>query len=288
MMLALLLSTAVMPAAVPARPLAVMVSSRRPGSAELAATIAAELRTQLADATDVSVLGDAEASRMAKRDARECNAVVACLASFAKSLGSTSMVVGVDVAKVRGSVAVYLEAITPDQKSVQTADFSIPAENSEAINRALQKFAVALAQKVVVVEPDVPVAVVQPPPVLKPRDPIETEKEGPVDVKIVEPQRTPSPLRWVLLGVAGAATVAAVVLGVLGFTQRSTVENSLYCDAPAMVPYGDCPLMQRATRLTRAEYDRLSAGTNTAATASLLLGVVAGLAGIASIPFFVQ
>lgn len=282
-------------------PVAVMVSSKRPGSAQLASAVATRVTDAIAAESKGLVLSDAEATRIAKRDARSCNAVGNCLLSIAGALGSRAVVVGVDVGKIRNSVGVYLEAFAADSgESLAMADFTLPLDEwKSGLSQPMGVFVKALIEKLgppaaVVVETpavpnnepvDAPVAEPVPTPLLPTKT---ATADAPPVVERPTSTRAPrlserarvqvgsSPVKWVMLGLTGAAAATGATFGVLAIDRRNFIEKSNYIGTDGMP----------RTRLSDEAYSTNARFANTSATVALFSLIGAGVLAIVTVVLF--
>lgn len=252
-------------------PLAVVVSSKRPGADAFAGSAASRVHTALLreGVPPGELLDDAAAMKKVKvADARKCQGGASCLAKIAVLLGPDAVVIGVDVGKIGTQLAVRLEAVSAKTgKSLMLSDVTAPVEGwGDTLAVPIALFARQLMEKVRAVEPaptppvpvvtrpppDAPVAVVLTPPPPPP----------PAEVK----QRAAPALKWTF-GV-GAVVGAGVSLGFLAAGMSTRGE---------LLGKGTTVDGMKATLLTADAAEKLAATSNTQLTISLIAGLTAAV-----------
>lgn len=123
-------------------PLAVAVSSKRPGSEEYAKKIAQRIQELMAARLNTQVMTDEETVRAAgDKDPKTCQAVPNCLVAVAQTLGKRAVLLGVDVGRVRGTLAVYVEALAADSaESLAVADFTVSEKWEGSLDKPITDF----------------------------------------------------------------------------------------------------------------------------------------------------
>jgi hypothetical protein len=281
----LMLFLAQTPAPAASAPIAVVVSSKRPGAEVYSPGIAARVYAALlregvpvADALDDLAAGK-KVKAAGFSDARNCQGGASCLVKLAVLLGPHAVVVGVDVGKISNQLALRLDAVSAETgKSLLVTDVTAPAEtfgDKAAVPIALfARQLVGLAKQaappptIVKAEP----VVIAPPVADAPRVSNLTPPPTPPPLE-VKAGRAPAALKW-SLGI-GAVVAAGVSVGFLaaGLGTRAEMNSQRTTTPSGMV----------ATRLTAAQVDALSQRSNSQLTISLVTGIVtAVLAGTAT------
>ncbi len=123
-------------------PIAVALSSKRPGSEDYAKKIAQRIQELVAARLDTTVMSDEETSKaVGEKDPKTCQAVPNCLVAVAQTLGKRAVVLGVDVGRVRGTLAIYVEALTADTaESLAVADFTVSEKWEGALDKPITEF----------------------------------------------------------------------------------------------------------------------------------------------------
>lgn len=168
-------------------------------------------------------------------DPRSCNGGQACSAKLAVLLGPKAVLVAVDVAKLGSSVAIHLEGFASDlPEALAVADITAKEDKWGDQSLAdITSFARRLKEKLPIA---VKVAVTPPPP-----PPLDKPTDRPKDTKLTTTPTTertdlkapaePAPTSKVpaiaLVSVAGAAAIAAAVLGVSAGVDRLRYDRSL-------------------------------------------------------------
>lgn len=254
-------------------PVGVAAISRRPGVEKVAPRVVSRLGELLisegvADALDASTT----AQRLKKAgtvEASTCAGGQQCALKLAAALGPHAVLIAIDVSKFGASLDIRIEALPSDGDSpIATADVSVDAVKWKELSSAsLLAFVQDLKAKLVITEP----------PPLPPTDP-------PKEI-VLEPRRLSPPapaaapkLRGVgitLVAVSGlAAVVSAIVLG-LALSDQATFNASL------LMPGGP-------SSLSPMEGRQLAELVNTKLTVALITGLIAVVAGGASVPFFLS
>jgi hypothetical protein len=286
--LVLLWCLAQAPSAQPVSPVAVVVSSKRPGADTFAAAAAARVHAALLrEGLPINdALDDVQTGKKVKAagfsDARNCQGGASCLTKLAVLLGPNAVVVGVDVGKIGSQLAIRLEAVSSKTgKSLFVSDVSAPVEGwGDKVAVPVALFARQLVEKLAALAP--PPAVVIAPPVVV--EPVRPPADAPLTADLTPPPQPPAEVKassrpaavkWTL-GV-GAFAAAGVSVGFLAaglgtraqFNGRSTMVDGML-----------------ATLHTAAEADRLAASSNTQLTISLISAAVAGALLVATLIFF--
>ncbi len=283
-MLSLILVLAVGQAPSPRGPVAVVISSKRPGADAYAAKVASRVHAALENQGVDSPLDNDAAVKKLKglgySDPRNCSAAVPCLARLAKLLGPRSIVVGVDVAKVAKTLALHLEAVGPGGESLASADVNGSADGwLTEMGSAIDGFAKQVADKVVPAAAQTP----ELKPVAKeqPTDkPVATNLEPPIPPPppppvAPEPEKKSRVLPFTL---GGAAIVSLAVSGVflgLGMSSKSSLDGS------------KVPGLPSTSSLTRQQVNDLASEGNTRFTVSLITVILGAVLAAGSAFLFV-
>lgn len=283
--LVLLWCLAQAPSSQPAVPIAVVVSSKRPGADTFSGNAAARVHAALlregipaADALDDVATGK-KVKAAGFSDARNCQGGAKCLAKLALLLGPNAVVVGVDVGKIGGQLAIRLEAVSAKTgTSLFVTDVSSPVEGwGDKVAVPIALFARQLVEKVAVAAP---VAIVAPP--VRAPDPVVTPKDAPLAAELTPPPQppaetrrsTPAAIKWTL-GIGGVAAAGVSV----GFLVVGLGTQSAFNGKPRTYPTNP------ATFHTYDEAQQLAAQSNSQLTISLISGVV-GAVLLATAAFF--
>lgn len=278
-------------------PIAVVITSKRPGAEAYAVKMAQRVQEALRREGVTGMMDDAVASRELKAagfsDPRSCDGGQSCVAKLAVLLGPRAVVVGVDVGKVGKSLAVHLEAMAADlPDALASTDISALADKwGDQAAVGITVFARAVKGKLGVKKV---VAEVKPVdrPVDRPKNP---PVDRPVDVPKVtklEPKPTEPPVRleredeeggggrkvgaWALTGGAVVVAGAGVVCAVMGLGDKAKYDAALIT-TPEGLP---------GTTMTQPEAAALAGAANTKFTLALTSAVVsAALTGGAAYLF---
>ncbi len=273
----------------PSSPIAVVVSSKRPGADLYASGISSRVHAALIreGVPAADTLDDAATGKRVKAagfsDARNCQGGASCLTRLATLLSPHAVVVGVDVGKIGSQLAVRLEAVSAQTgKSLLVTDVSSAAEGwGDKVAVPIALFARRVVEELArLAPPPAPVAIA-------PRPVPEPAKDVPLAARLVpavqqrppaEVKRstTPAAVKWTLGGgavAAGGVSVAFLAVGLNAraqFNGKSTMVDGM-----------------NATLYTAAEADRLASRSNSQLTLSLVSGIVAAALFVAATYFFV-
>lgn len=261
------------------QPIAVVVSSQRPGADAFSSKLAERLREALVEAGFEAPLGDAEAlqqlTAQGAADPRRCQGRSSCLSQLATLLGPRAVVVGLDVGKVAKSLAIHVEAVGSGEEGVLLASDSSATVSdwSGRARESFSSFSKELATRLR--DPDAPVAAA-------PKVTRRSRHEAPAATTLVTAQPAPlatesKPLApWLFTGGAVALAGAGVALGITGWQDRTRYESSLYA-----TPGGG-----QGSTLTQAQANALAGSANTKLTLALTSAVLsAALGGIGAYLF---
>lgn len=296
------------PSAPPAGPLAVVVSSKRPGAEGVAASVAIRVHAALVREGFATALDDISTEKMVKAagfsDARNCQGGANCLVKLALLLGPHAVVVGVDVGKVGTQLALRLEAVSAESgASLLITDVAAPAASwGDQAALPITLFARHVVAAVTAAprlaepakvepgrpSPPPPAVTAAPAPGAFGAPPAAPPSDAPLAARLTPPPVSPqventsrpaeSAFKW-SLG-AGAVVLAGVSVGLLasGLATRSELTAR-----PTTTPDG-----MSATRYTAREVDALAASSNSQLTVSLVTAVVAAALASASIYLFAE
>lgn len=254
-------------------PLAVVLSSKRPGSEEYAKKIAQRIQELVAAKLNTPVMSDEETAKaVGEKDPKTCQAVPNCLVAVAQTLGKRAVVLGVDVGRVRGTLAIYVEALSADTaESLAVADFTVNEKWEGALDKPIADFVKALEPKLRLPK----VAAQSPSATLLPKP----EPKERIVVREV-PSAASSPRK-----IAGYVTLtsggllAALGLGsfVFAMVKRAEWDSKLARDCATCPPLKDANGREIST-LNDAEKTALGNTINTSIVLGLLgAGIGAGL-----------
>lgn len=214
-------------------PVAVVLTSKRPGAETLAPKISQRVvdslkREGLTEVFDVARAAK-ELRALGFSDPRSCQGTRSCLAKLAVLLGPHAIVIGVDVGRVGKTLAIHLEAVAADQEAPLAAlDVSSSLDGwSDAMSAPIVVFARDVKAGQVIKR-----AVVEVPPTPPPDAPTATHLEPTTnpDPSLNQPELTARSVpiaAWVVTGGAIASAIAAVTFGILGLGAKSQYEGSL-------------------------------------------------------------
>lgn len=279
----LLLQLTVTQAPTTRTPVAVVVTSKRPGADAVTKKITDRVVDSFRRESVSGLLDDAASTRELKSagfsDPRSCQGTRACLSKLAVILGAKAVVVGVDVGKVGGTLAIHLEAIAADQeKPLATLDVSSGISDwSDAMSAPIIVFVRQVKEglQLKAKEPPPPT-----PPLAQSDVPTRTEltpapKNPEPAVTIVDqPQgKPPRVAAWVVAGGAAVTAGVAVGFGVSSLNAKSQFEGSL-------VELSDGT---KGSTLTQAQAEALANTANTNAVVAISSAAVsAALVGLAT------
>ncbi len=263
----------------PPAPVAVVVSSKRPGadpfSANAATRVHAALLREGMKAGDL--LDDVATGKKVKAagfsDARKCQGGASCLLKLALLLGPNAVVVGVDVGKIGSNIAIRLEAVSSHTgKSLLLTDVTAPVDgwgDKAAVPIAL--FARQLLEKLTTLLPPPPptpvVIAPEPPPSDAPVVVALTPPPTPPMVEAKRSSRTPRFLKWTL-GVGGVAAAGVSV----GFLVAALNNRAKFNGGSTTTPPGE-----PATKLTLAEARTYANASNSQFTVSLVTAITSAV-----------
>lgn len=262
-----------------AGPVAVVATSKRPGTEALGPKVASRvlellkregISNTLDDAQTLKILKDAEFP-----DPRACNGGQKCVQKLALLLGPRAVMVSVDVAKIGKSLAIHLEGLSATGgEPLAASDVSAAVDTwKEQSAVGIITFARELKQKLAEPPPP-PVAVAppEPPPDAPKQTPIAPQPTVVSSTELTDeaPSRAGRTGAWVAVGSGAAALILAAVFVGLGAGDKSSYDGKLFMD----------PLTgEQAFRGSEAERVALRSSGNlkfTLALSSALLGAALG------------
>jgi len=263
--------TAVALAALCAAPVAVVVDSKRPGGTAEAAELTSQLYLALIDAglPRDQVLLEEEAEQRTLTGVftrtRQCEGRTLCLRELAVILGPGAVVVGIDVGRVAGELAVHVLATRAMGEPLAELDLSVDSASWRSrLAPEVTRFARELGARLLV--PIQPAASVVAAEAVAPAAPA----PAPAPAATVVGTAWLAPLKWTVGGAAAASLVLGAVLLGTGMAAKSAYEG-------ALVQVDGV----QGTRLTAADAARL--GTQANVELSFALG--AALVGAALAAF---
>ncbi len=270
-------------------PVAVVLTSKRPGAEAVAPKIAQRVLDSFKREGVTALLDDAATTKELRAagfsDPKSCQGTRACLSKLAILLGPRAVVVGVDVGKVGKTLAIHLEAVAADKDtSLGTLD----------VSSSLSGWSDAMSAPIVVFVRDVKAGLEvgkksakEAPPSTPPLEAAQTDAPKKTDLTPVarvdespnlvstEPGKPPRVAAWVLAGGAAVAAGAAIGLGVMAGNAKSQYDASL-------VPVGD----GMGTTLSEPRAKQVADEANVGASLAIASGVIsAGLVAAATYLF---
>jgi hypothetical protein len=273
-------------------PVAVVITSKRPGAETTAPKIAQRVFDSFKREGVTGLLDDAAAAKELRSagfsDPRSCQGTRACLSKLAILLGPKAVVVGIDVGKVGKTLAIHLEAVSADrEESLGTLDVSSSLSGwSDAMSAPIVVFVrdvkagLELKKKKPVAEDPPPTPPLE---VARTDTPTKTDlvpapkQEGPVSGLVEQGDgKPPRVAAWVFAGSAAATAGVAVAFGVMSGSAKSQFDASLV----------DLGGGARGTTLPEDQARALANSANTNAAVALTSGILsAGLTAAAAIFF---
>ncbi|MFT3710780.1 MAG: hypothetical protein QM817_24415 [Archangium sp.] len=270
-------------------PVAVVITSKRPGAEQVAPKIAQRVFDSFKREGVGGLLDDANSVKELKSagfsDPRTCQGTKACLSKLAILIGPKAVVVGVDVGKVGKTLAIHLEAVSADKdESLAALDVSSSINGwSDAMSAPIVVFVrdvkAGLELKKKAVEPiDTPPP--PPPEVVKNDTPKKTDltpppKDEPIEI-VEKPGKPPKVGAIITTGGAVAAAGVAVTFGILSGSAKGEFDKSLV----------DLGNGMKGSTLPESRAKELAATANTDAAVAVTAGVAAaGLAVVSAILF---
>lgn len=272
-------------------PVAVVMTSKRPGAEAVAGKITQRVFDSLKREGVTGLLDDAAAVKELRSagfsDPKTCQGTRACLSKLAILLGPKAVVVGVDVGKIGKTLAIHLEAVSADrEESLATLDVSSSLNGwSDAMSAPIVVFVrdvkegLELKKKVEVAEapPTTPPLETAPTDSPKKTELTPAPKEAPVSGLVEEGGgKPPRVAAWLFAGSAAATAGVAVAFGVMSGSAKSQFDASLV----------DLGAGTRGTTLTEDQARALAGQANANAAVALTSGIIsAGLTAAATIFF---
>jgi hypothetical protein len=260
-------------------PVAVVMTSKRPGAETVAPKIAARVFDSFTRENVDGLLNDAAGAKELREagfsDPKSCQGTRACLSKLAILLGPRAVVVGVDVGKVGKTLAIHLEAVAADrEESIATLDISSSLnEWSDAMSAPIVVFVrdvkagLELKKKVEPPPPPPPLAQADAP---KKTDLVPAQKDEPVGGLTAKAPRS----RAVPIALAGGAVAAAVLAGTFGVlsAQDKSAFDAALVDLPGGGRGSTLPEDQ-ARALADSANGRMGVAIGSAVVSAALAGV---------------
>lgn len=270
-------------------PVAVVMTSKRPGAEAVAPKIAQRVFDSFKREGVGGLLNDAASVKELKlagfSDPKSCQGAKTCLSKLAILIGPRAVVVGIDVGKIGKTLAIHLEAVAADsEESLGTLD----------VSSSFDGWSDAMSAPIVVFVRDVKAGLelkrkVEPPPPTPPLTTAQTDAPKKTDltpkakpdpsndlIEQPEPGKPPRVAAWVFAGGAVAAAGTAVAFGVLSGNAKAQFDASLVDIGNGM----------KGSTLPEAQARALADQANTNAAVAVTSGIVsAGLTTLATIFF---
>lgn len=275
-------------------PVAVLLTSKRPGADKVAAKIATRVSDYFKREKVSGLLDNSAATKELRSagfsDPRSCQGNRACVNKLAVLIGAHAVVVSVDVGKIGKTLAIHMEAVAADtDKSLGTLDVSSSLDDwSDALSAPIVVFVrdvkagleMKKVEKVTVQEPPPS----QPPTVVANDTPkkVELVPAAKVDdspaIVMTEPGKPPKVAAWVFAGGAVVAAGAAIGVGVMAGESKKKFDASLMT-----LPDGTT-----GSTLTQAQARQLADQANAGVPVSIASGVLSAALTAAATYFFIK
>jgi hypothetical protein len=269
-------------------PVAVVITSKRPGAEAVSPKIAQRVLDTFKREGVAGLLDDAAAIKELRSagfsDPKTCQGTRACLSKLAVLLGPKAVVVGVDVGKVGKTLAIHLEAVAADKdESLGSLDISASINGwSDAMSAPIVVFVRDVKGGLELKRSTTP----PPPPeeVVKNDTPRKTEltprepKEDRVADVVKSGEKPPKVAAIVTTGGAVAAAGVAIAFAAVSGGAKSQFDASLV----------DLPDGTKGTRLNEMQARQLADSANTGAGVAIGAGVVALGLGVVSAILFMK
>ena len=259
-------------------PVAVVITSKRPGAEAVAAKIAARVQETLKREGVGGLMDDATAAKELKAagfsDPRSCDGGQSCITKLAVLLGPRAVVVGVDVGKIGKNLAIHLEAIAADlSEPLAAADISAASDKwGDQAAVGITVFVRGVKEKLPLKKAVAELKTPEVKPKDKPKDvPSDVPKDTPKVVKL-EPKPKDRPIEvvaptgggskagaWALTGTAVAAAGAGAGFAAVGMGDKAKYDQALITTPDGL----------KGTTLTQAEASALAGSANTKLTIAL-------------------
>lgn len=274
-------------------PVAVVLTSKRPGADAVAAKIGQRVFDSFKREGVDGLMDDAATARELRAagfsDPKSCQGTRACLSKLAILLGPKAVVVGVDVGKVGKTLAIHLEAVAADRDaSLGTLDVSSSLNGwSDAMSAPIVVFVRDVKAGLELKKRDAPR---DPPPTAPPLETAQSDAPRKTDLTpgpraddlpplvSTGPDQAPRVAAWVFAGGAAAAAGAAVGFGIMAGGARQQFDASL-------VTLDDG---SRGTTLSEAEARGLADTANTGAAVAITSGIISAGLTAAATYFFLK
>lgn len=256
-------------------PIAVVATSKRPGTEGLGTKVATRVLELLKREGVPDLLDDAKTVALLKEadfpDPRACNGGQKCAEKLALLLGPRAVLVSVDVGRIGKQLSIRIEAVSAvGPPSLSTADLMAPVDGwKEKSAVDIITFARGLKERLAAAPKPTPPLVDAPrPATLEPPPPPPTDLAAPA---VVAAPRTAA---WSTAAAGLAAAVTAAVFLGLGLADQARFTS---------LTFDDDISMQQGIRLMSAERDQLAASGNLKFTLTLTSGLVAlALGGVSA------
>lgn len=256
-------------------PIAVVATSKRPGTEGLGTKVATRVLELLKREGVPDLLDDAKTVALLKEadfpDPRACNGGQKCAEKLALLLGPRAVLVSVDVGRIGKQLSIRIEAVSAvGPPSLSTADLMAPVDGwKEKSAVDITTFARGLKERLAAAPKPTPPLVDAPrPATLEPPPPPPTDLAAPA---VVAAPRTAA---WSTAAAGLAAAVTAAVFLGLGLADQARFTS---------LTFDDDISMQQGIRLMSAERDQLAASGNLKFTLTLTSGLVAlALGGVSA------
>lgn len=269
-------------------PVAVVITSKRPGAETVSPKIAQRVLDSFKREGVGGLLDDAAASKELRSagfsDPKTCQGTRACLSKLAVLLGPKAVVVGVDVGKVGKTLAIHLEAVAADKdESLGSLD----------VSSSINGWSDAMSAPIVVFVRDVKAGLelkkAPPPPpppeeIVKNDTPKKTDltppppKDDPVGDVVKSGGQGPKVGAIVTTGAAVASAGVAITFAIVSGSAKSQFDASLV----------DLPDGSKGSRLPETQARQLAETANTGAGVAIGTGVLALGLGVVSAILFVK
>lgn len=267
-------------------PVAIVITSKRPGAEAVSPKIAQRVLDTFKREGVVGLLDDGAATKELRSagfsDPRTCQGTRACLSKLAVLLGPKAVVVGVDVGKVGKSLAIHLEAVAADQDE---------ALGSLDVSSSINGWSDAMSAPIVVFVRDVKAGLekkLPPPPpppdaVVKNDTPRKTDltpppKEDRVGDVVKSGSGGPKVGAIVTTGAAVASAGVALTFAIVSGSAKAQFDASLI----------DLPDGTKGSRLPEPQARQLAETANAGAGVAIGTGIVAVGLGVVSAILFLK
>lgn len=270
-------------------PVAVVITSKRPGAEQVTPKITQRVLDSFKREGVSGLLDDSAASKELKvagfSDPKSCQGTRACLRKLAVLLGAKAVVVGVDVGKVGKTLAIHLEAVSADKDE--------PLASLD-VSSSVTGWSDAMSAPIVVFVRDVKAGLelkkALPPPPPPPQEVAKDDAPRKTDLKPGDVKRDPvadavktdtKPVSVPGIVLAGGAVASAGVA--VAFAVISTSAKAQFDASVVTLPDGT-----KGTTLPQTQAEALAAQANTGGAVAIGTGVLALGLGVASAVLFLK